>query len=87
MTYQIKSFEDYKTVYQKSVESPESFWAEQAKSFLWRKEWDTVLDYDFEDYRVEWFKGGKLNITENCPRSPFRYKGRSSGNSMGAKRS
>jgi acetyl-CoA synthetase len=25
-----------------------------------------VLDWDFNEYKVEWFKGAKLNITENC---------------------
>ncbi|MCW3088236.1 MAG: acs, partial [Sediminibacterium sp.] len=32
----------------------------------WRKKWDTVLDWNFTEPKIEWFKGGKLNITENC---------------------
>lgn len=66
MTTQIKSFEQYQEVYQKSVENPEAFWAEQANSFTWRKKWDQVLDWDFKKPSVKWFVGGKLNITENC---------------------
>ena len=66
MTTQIKSFEQYQKVYQKSVENPEAFWEEQAASFTWRKKWNRVLDWDFKKPAVKWFVGGKLNITENC---------------------
>ena len=34
--------------------------------FLWRKKWDAVLDWDFSKPEISWFKGAKLNITENC---------------------
>ncbi|MCA6449276.1 MAG: acetate--CoA ligase [Chitinophagaceae bacterium] len=64
--YQIKSFEEYKKVYQKSIEDPSAFWASIAEHFTWRKKWDTVLEWNFKEPKVEWFKGGKLNITENC---------------------
>jgi acetyl-CoA synthetase len=64
--YQIKTFEEYSSAYQKSIEDPEKFWSEIATHFLWRKKWDSVLNWNFNEPRVEWFKGGKLNITENC---------------------
>lgn len=64
--YQIKSFEEYQRVYKESVENPEAFWASVADNFVWRKKWDKVLDWNFTEPRNEWFKGGKLNITENC---------------------
>ena len=57
---------DYKSTYRKSIEDPEKFWAEQAKTFTWKKKWDNVLTWNFDEPQVEWFKGGKLNITENC---------------------
>ncbi|MFT4567716.1 MAG: acetyl-CoA synthetase [Saprospiraceae bacterium] len=66
MTYQIKSLEDYQNTYKRSVEDPEGFWAEQADSFDWHKKWDTVLDWNFDEPSINWFKGGSLNITENC---------------------
>lgn len=66
MTTQIKSFEHYQEVYQKSVDTPEQFWEEQAESFIWRKKWNQVLEWDFKKPSVKWFVGGKLNITENC---------------------
>lgn len=64
--YQIKSFDEYKEAYQKSIEDPSAFWADVAENFTWRKKWDTVLEWNFTEPKVEWFKGGKLNITENC---------------------
>ena len=64
--YQIKSFEEYKEVYQKSITDPSAFWASIAEHFTWRKKWDTVLEWNFTEPKIEWFKGGKLNITENC---------------------
>lgn len=64
--YQINSFEEYQVAYKKSVENPEGFWGEIASNFIWRKQWDKVLNWNFKDPTIEWFKGGKLNITENC---------------------
>lgn len=64
--YQIKSLEEYHEAYEKSVSNPEGFWAEIAENFMWRKKWDKVLDWNFKEPKIEWFKGGKLNITENC---------------------
>jgi len=66
MTLQIKSLDEYKSAYQRSVEQPEAFWAEQAETFTWKKKWDKVLEWDFRTPDVKWFVGGKLNITENC---------------------
>ena len=63
MSLQIKSFKEYKEHYQQSVDNPEEFWGEIASHFAWKKKWDKVLDYDFEEPRVAWFEGGKLNIT------------------------
>jgi acetyl-CoA synthetase len=64
--YQIRSYDQYKEAYRKSVDDPEGFWADIASHFHWRKRWDKVLEWDFNDYSVNWFQGGKLNITENC---------------------
>ena len=64
--YQLKSIEAYRAAYKKSVEDPESFWTEIAENFKWRKKWDKVLNWNFKEPRIEWFAGGKLNITENC---------------------
>ena len=65
-SYQIKNYEQYKAAYAKSVNDPEGFWSEVASTFMWRKRWDKVLEWEFEKPDVKWFQGGKLNITENC---------------------
>jgi len=64
--YQIKSLEQYHEVYKQSIENPEKFWGEIASHFLWKKPFDNVLDWNFSAPYIEWFKGGQLNITENC---------------------
>jgi acetyl-CoA synthetase len=64
--YQIKSLERYHTDYKKSVDEPEEFWATIADTFYWRKKWDKVLEWNFTEPKIEWFKNAKLNITENC---------------------
>jgi acetyl-CoA synthetase len=62
----IRNWEQYTQAYERSVQDPEGFWGDIASEFIWRKKWNTVLNWNFEEPRVEWFKGGKLNITENC---------------------
>jgi acetyl-CoA synthetase len=63
----IKSIDEYQEMYDRSVNDPEGFWGEMAEQYLyWEKKWDTVLDYEFETPRVEWFKGGKTNVAYNC---------------------
>ncbi|MFY7889890.1 MAG: acetate--CoA ligase [Spirosomataceae bacterium] len=66
MNLQITSFEDYQEKYQHSVEDPEGFWAEIAQNFYWRKPWKKTLEWNFETAETKWFKGGKMNITENA---------------------
>ena len=63
----INSFQEYEEAYKKSVENPEDFWGEiAANNFEWKKPWRKVLNWNFSEPKVEWFVGGKLNITENC---------------------
>jgi acetyl-CoA synthetase len=64
--YQLHSFEAYQEAYNRSINDPEAFWAGVAEQFTWKKKWDRVLDWNFKEPKIEWFKGGQLNITENC---------------------
>ncbi len=64
--YQIRSEAAYRQAYKQSAENPEQFWATVAENFSWKKKWDKVLSWNFEEPKVEWFAGAKLNITENC---------------------
>ncbi len=59
--------EQYRAMYQRSVDDPEGFWAEQADAFVsWFKPWDRVMDVDFHEAKIKWFEGGKLNACYNC---------------------
>ena len=66
----VKSIDEYKEMYDRSIEKPDEFWAEMADQFYWEKKWDTVRDYNFSvskgPIHIEWFKGGKTNISYNC---------------------
>jgi len=60
------SFEAYQEAYKRSVDNPEEFWADIAGNFQWRKPWIKTLEWNFDEPSIKWFKGAKLNITENC---------------------
>ena len=64
--YQITSLEEYHKVYKQSIENPTNFWGDIAMHFRWKKHFDSVLQWNFNEPKIEWFKGGKMNITENC---------------------
>jgi acetyl-CoA synthetase len=66
----IKSLEEYRLMYEQSVNEPETFWARMAEAFYWDKPWDRVRDYNFDvskgPVRIAWFINGKTNIAYNC---------------------
>lgn len=62
----IKSMAQYNKIYKKSVEDPNSFWAEQAEALDWYKKWNKVEHYDFKKLEIKYFSGGKLNASYNC---------------------
>jgi len=66
----IKSYDEYKKLYDRSLQDPEGFWADMAEDFVWFKKWDKVMDYNFDRRNgkifIEWFRGAKTNITVNC---------------------
>lgn len=60
----INSFDEYQSMYDKSIADPESFWASIADDLHWFKEWDSVLEWDAPD--AKWFVGGTTNVCYNC---------------------
>ena len=57
----------YQRMYRQSIEEPDVFWADQAKTFLdWYQPWHTVSDADLPNGNVRWFDGGELNVSVNC---------------------
>ena len=66
-TAYISSMEQYEKMYKRSISDPEGFWGEMANENIeFFKKWDKVLEYDFNEAKVQWFKGGKLNVSYNC---------------------
>ena len=49
--------EKYLAMYQKSVDDPESFWAEQGKRIDWLKPYTKSKDvsYDHDDVQIKWY--------------------------------
>ncbi|PWG63551.1 acetate--CoA ligase [Sediminicurvatus halobius] len=65
--YALLNREQYERMYRRSLEEPESFWAEQAEEFLtWFRKWDRVSNNDLSKGQIRWFEGGKLNVSYNC---------------------
>jgi acetyl-CoA synthetase len=62
----IKSLDNYKQLYEKSVKSPDVFWGEVAERLHWYKKWDMVREFDFVNANLSWYRGGKLNVSYNC---------------------
>lgn len=66
----LKSMSTYQEMYQRSLRDPAGFWAEIAEGFYWQEKWKQVCSANFDLRRgpvaIEWFKGGKTNITYNC---------------------
>ena len=62
----IGSLEKYRWMYERSMSDPDQFWAEHAERLHWFKRWDRVSKWDFNDAKIEWFTGGKLNVSYNA---------------------
>jgi len=66
----IKSMEQYRQMYDRSISDPEGFWSEVAQGFHWDRKWDKVWEYNYHRSKgpisIKWFLGGKTNITYNC---------------------
>ena len=61
------SFDNYKAMYEQSINQPDVFWADQAERFLdWEQKWDKVVEYNFTKGEAQWFDGAKLNVSSNC---------------------
>ncbi len=59
--------DQYRAMYEASIEQSEEFWTQQAKEFLtWFKPWNTLTESDFGKGEARWFVGGELNASYNC---------------------
>ena len=59
--------DQYQAMYERSIEDPDGFWAEQADIFVdWFEKWTDIREANLPAGKVSWFNGGKLNIAYNC---------------------
>ncbi len=64
---QCLSLTEYKNDYKRSIEDPESFWSEKAKSLSWIKNFSKINESNFnENININWFSDGSLNVSYNC---------------------
>ena len=67
---------EYKALYERSINDPDNFWAEQADTFIhWFKRWDTVQNVDLNTAQIRWFEGAKTNVAYNCLDRHLETKG------------
>ncbi|MEO6964581.1 MAG: acetate--CoA ligase [Acidobacteriaceae bacterium] len=60
----IRSLADYESLYRRSIEDPEEFWAAAANELHWFEPWTKVLEWN--EPWAKWFVGGKMNLAYNC---------------------
>ena len=72
----ISSMEQYKKLYDDSIQNNSDFWDKKAHELLsWEHDFQLVSDSDFSEGLVSWFLGGKLNACENCVDRHVKDKG------------
>ena len=62
----IRSIDEYRNRYRRSIADPGSFWAEVADRITWTRRWENVRQYDFVNANIRWFEGATLNACYNC---------------------
>lgn len=60
------NIENYKEMYERSIQDPNGFWAEQAEIVDWIKPYNKVFDGGFNEGYHKWYTDGKLNVSANC---------------------
>ena len=70
------TFDEYKKQYAESIQNPEKFWSDKAKSLDWITPFKKVVDDNFKDNTfIRWFDGGSLNVSYNCLDRHLKNKG------------
>ena len=62
----IKSMDEYRKIYDRSINDVDGFWGEMGETLDWYRKWDTVFTWDEKEHNCTWFAGGKLNVSYNC---------------------
>lgn len=58
----------YESMYKRSIEDPDGFWAEQAQRIDWITPFTKVKNssFDMPNVSIKWFEDGALNVSANC---------------------
>ena len=62
----VRSMDEYRATYRRSIEQPDAFWAEQAQRIEFHRPWQRVRHEDFATADIRWFEGAGLNVCFNC---------------------
>jgi len=66
----ISSVEQYRKMWEQSINTPDAFWLEQAKTLTWLKKPTKSLEYTWDTKKRiinhTWFADGQLNVSYNC---------------------
>jgi acetyl-CoA synthetase len=58
------SMESYRERWRRSIDEPDAFWGQEAKSLVWDRPFERVLDW--QRPFAKWFTGGRLNASVQC---------------------
>src|SRR5690606_22637260 len=58
----------WREMYRRSIEEPDGFWREQARTLDWKAPFSTVRDIEIgaDGVSIRWFADGVLNASVNC---------------------
>ena len=63
----VKSLDEYRALYERSLKDPDGFWTEQANRLDWVQKWNQVSAVNYQEpVSIQWYLGGKLNAAYNC---------------------
>jgi acetyl-CoA synthetase len=66
----INSMQEYRRLYRESIDNPQAFWSDISAGFHWETPWHTLNNVNFDldqgPIKIEWFVGGKTNLSYNC---------------------
>ncbi|HEX8193478.1 MAG TPA: acetate--CoA ligase [Allosphingosinicella sp.] len=58
--------EAYETLYRRSVEDPDGFWADEARRIDWATAPTRIANWSFDPVEIRWFEDAVLNLCHNC---------------------
>ncbi|CAN5925267.1 acetate--CoA ligase [soil metagenome] len=60
----VPSHAKYQSMYERSLEEPETFWREETQDLVFRTPWKTFSEWNLPE--AKFFVGATLNVTESC---------------------